>query len=285
MTSIKICAPSRIYGAHTKGSFSTSAMIDYMSELGFDGVDMSFENISSLDDYHRSVLYAAKNRAKARGLDIPCCHLPFYMPDPHDRAKMERFSADIMAGIDAAAIMEIPLCVIHPIAIHQKRESASVWADMNLRFLTPICKYAYKKGVKLCIENMASSCEEDGDHLFGSTAAEVLALAEALDTGVCWDFGHASISGRPTDDPVILGERLLLVHAHDNNAIRDAHMIPFDGEIDWEGAMGALAAIGYRGYISIEARAWDIPPDDRTRQTFGRRVLSSGRRLSRLCEQ
>lgn len=267
------------------GCFSTSAMIDYMSGLGFDGVDMSFESLSALDSSYRSVLFAAKRRADALGFEIPCCHLPYYMPDPHDSGAMERYSADVMAGIDAAVLMGIPLCVIHPIALHRRRETAETWADMNIKFLTPICKYAYKKGVRLCIENMASTCEDEGDHLFGCSAGEILALAQALGTSVCWDFGHANISGRPIDDVTLLGNRLALVHAHDNNSYRDMHKIPFDGLIDWEAAMSALSSIGYSGFISIEARAWDVPPDDNTRRDFGRRVLYSGRRLARLCEQ
>lgn len=285
MNSIKVCAPSRIYGAHTRGSFSTTAMIDYMSEIGFDGIDMSFDGLSATDQTYKSILYAAKNRATAKDIELASCHLPFYMPDPHDESAMARYSRDVMAGIDAAAMMRIPLGVIHPIALHERRDSAEFWAQMNINFLTPLCEHAYKSGVKLCIENMASTCEDGKDHLFGSAAGEILALSQVLGTGVCWDLGHANISGRPIDDMLCLEGRLSLIHAHDNDGYRDTHKIPFDGTIDWERAAECISHIGYRGYISIEARAWDISPDDNTRRDFGRRVLYAGRRIAKLSEQ
>ena len=284
MSKIRICAPSRIYSAHPNGRFSVTGMIDYMSEIGFDGVDISFDNLSSSDDYIRTVLYSAKQRAIAKNLDIPSCHLPFYMPDPTDKTAMERFSKDVRAGIDAAATMSIPLAVIHPIALHEKRHSVETWARANMEFLTPICEHAKKKGVKLCIENMASSCEGDGDHLYGSTAAEVLSLAEALDVGVCWDFGHANISGRPVNDVLCLKGRLMTVHAHDNNSYTDSHMMPFDGKVDWEAVAKALSQIGYNGYVNIEVRAWDVPSDKYIREEFGRKILFIGQKIARLIE-
>lgn len=260
-------------------------MIDYMSDIGFDGVDMSFDSLSASDDSYKTVLYAARQKAQRKNLDIPSCHLPFYMPDPMDASAMERYSRDVRAGIDAAAKMCIPLAVIHPIALHEKRFGANVWARANMEFLTPICEYAREKGVKLCIENMASSCEGDGDHLFGCTAAEILSLADALDVGVCWDFGHANISGRPTEDVLCLKNRLLTVHAHDNNGYTDSHLMPFDGKIDWDAVADLLARIEYNGYINIEVRAWDVPSDAHVREEFGRRVLFVGQRIARLIER
>ena len=284
MSKIRICAPSRIYSAHPNGRFSITGMIDYMSEIGFDGVDMSFDSLSAADDSLRTVLYSAKQRAVQKNLDIPSCHLPFYMPDPTDKIAMERFARDIKAGIDAASVMSIPLAVIHPIALHKKRFGAEVWARANMEFLSPIREYTVKKGIKLCSEKMASSCEGDGDHLFGCTAAEILSLAEVLDVGVCWDFGHANISGRPIDDFLCIGNRLLTVHAHDNNGYTDSHAMPFDGKIDWAAAAKGLSRIGYNGYINIEVRAWDIPSDAYVREEFGRKALFVGRKIARLIE-
>ncbi len=284
MSKIRVCAPSRIYSAHPNGRFSVTGMIDYMSKIGFDGVDMSFDSLSAADDSYKTVLYAAKQRAVQKNLDIPSCHLPFYMPDPCDKVAMERFARDIRAGIDAAAIMDIPLAVIHPIALHGKRHTAETWTRANMEFLTPICEYAEKKGINLCIENMASSCEVDGDHLYGCTAAEILSLAEALDVGVCWDFGHANISGRPVNDVLCLKNKLMTVHAHDNNGYTDLHIMPFDGRIDWEAVARAHAQIEYNGYINVEVRAGDVPSDSYVREEFGRKILFVGQKIARLIE-
>ena len=255
-------------------------MIDYMANIGFDGVDMSLEHIKGADDSWRSVIYSAKIRAQRLGLELSSCHLPFYMPDPSDDEAMRRFSRDIISGIDAASVMEIPLAVIHPIALHAKRASTEKWADDNLKFLTPICEYGSKKGIRLCLENMASTCEGKDDHLYGSTAGEIHSLASALGMGICWDTGHANVSHLPAEDMLKLGNRLCLVHAHDNNGYRDSHDLPFTGTVDWESVTEMLSRIGYNGYINVEVRAWDVPPDRDTRDEFGRRVLYAGERIS-----
>jgi len=280
MSQIKVCAPSRIYSAHTCGNFSIGSMIDYMSAMKFDGVDMSFETLSRGDNSYRSIFYAAKQKAISKKLDIPSCHLPFYMPDPSNESKMYDFAQDIKAGIDAAALMQIPLAVIHPIALHKKNASVEKWAVANLRFLTPLRDYAREKGVELLIENMASSCEGEDDHLYGCAAAEILALAEALDVKCCWDFGHANLARRPINEVEMLGGRLALVHAHDNDGETDGHLIPFEGKIDWRSAMKSLSNMRYRGYINIEVRAWHIPKDPIIRADFGRKVLQAGKKLS-----
>ena len=256
-------------------------MIDYMAQVGFEGIDMSLEGIRAMDDSYKSVLYSAKTRAAKNNIEIPACHLPYYMPDPSDKTLMDRFAKDIRAGIEAAAYMGIPMGVVHPIALRKSRVSAEEWARRNIEFLTPLRDYAYKKGVKLCIENMASDCEGT-DHLFGTTASEIYSLAAALGCGVCWDFGHASLAKRPIDDVKAASGRLLFVHAHDNNGYTDQHLPVFDGKIDWVAAMSVLSEMGYNGYISIEARSYHIPADRDTREQFGRRVAYLGQRLAKL---
>lgn len=285
VTNIKVCAPSRLYSSHENGSFSVTAMVDYMALVGFDGIDMSLEGISSADDSYKSVLYSAKNRAVSKGIEIPSCHLPFYMPNPSDKILMDRFAKDITAGISAAAYMQIPLAVIHPIALHSQRASAEEWARRNIGFLSPICEFAYKMGVSLCLENMASKCEGTADHLFGSTAQEILSLSGALGIKICWDFGHAHIAKIPETEAARLGQSLALVHAHDNNGYDDEHLPVSDGKICWDNAARALGRIGYCGYISMEAKSWHISPDRDIREQFGRRVAYLGRRFANMIKQ
>jgi hypothetical protein len=103
-----LTVPTR-YHAYTRGGskYSLSAAADFLADAGFDGVDLSLDQLESDDDGARSVLYSFGNRAAARGLTIPMCHLPFYMPNPDDGAAMTRFSREIACGIRAAAMLKI----------------------------------------------------------------------------------------------------------------------------------------------------------------------------------
>ena len=153
---VRITVPSRYYAYASNGSkYSLSATADFLADAGFDGVDLSLDELEpDGDDILRSVLYSFGNRAAARGLTIPMCHLPFFMPNPDDGAAMTRFSREIQAGLRMAAMLKIPDAVIHPIVRHESRRDRNFWLNENVTFLTPIRDLAGKLGITLCMENM-----------------------------------------------------------------------------------------------------------------------------------
>ncbi len=62
--------------------------------------------------------------------------------------------------------------------------------------------------------------------------------------GYCWDSGHEQCYSRGRDLLALYGDRLLCTHLNDNLGVTgdeitfydDAHLLPFDGIIDWEKA-------------------------------------------------
>lgn len=279
MKKLGICAPSRIYDVYPGGRFSMTEMVSYMADVGFDGIDMSFDNISRFGEELDSVLYSVANRAVGKNISLSSCHLPFYMPDP-DGDLMPGFAAQLKRGIDAAARMGIELAVTHPVAYHSSKHSHEDWLRKNIEFFTPIVEYASKKRVVLCIENMASAKESPADHLYGCRANEILTLAELFGCMTCWDFGHANLSGLcQSKELAVLDGRLGIVHIHDNNGKRDTHSLPFDGGIDWEDAMLGLKNVGYGGAFDVEVKASELPRDRDVRNEFGRLALARAERL------
>lgn len=287
MKKIVFCAPSRIYGEHTNGRFSYSAMVDYFSEVGIPAIDMSFDSMEVFDDSKRGVLYAATQRAYARGLAIPSCHLPLYMPNPYDRELMESFAAEIKRGIDAAALMGIGIAVMHPIALHSTRVSYEEWLDRNIAFLTPICRYASSKRVMICIENMASPKESPDDHLFGSCAEEIGELAKKLGVQNCWDTAHASISGlKNSEEMSKLRGRIAILHVHDNEGrgAHDSHLVPFEGVVDFDDVAEGIRLSEFCGVLNIEVKASHLPPDREQRRNFGKKIVFAANRLKRMAD-
>ncbi len=281
------CAPSRIYDEHTGGRFSYSSMVDYFSEVGIPAIDMSFDSMAAFDDAKRGILYAAAQRARARGLTFPSCHLPIYMPNPYNRELMENFAAEVKRGIDAAAFMGIGIAVMHPIALHSTRVSYEEWLDRNIAFLTPICRYATSKRVTICIENMASPKESSADHLFGSYAEEIGALAKKLGVQNCWDTGHAGISGlKNSAEMVKLCGRIAILHVHDNEGqgARDSHMVPFEGVVDFDDVAEGIKLSGFCGVLNLEVKASHLPPDREQRKSFGKRIVFAANRLKRMAD-
>lgn len=292
---IPVVAPTRYYAyaCDTARRFSSAAMVDFMADSGFDGLDLSLDLFTDLgnplcvegDVY--SVLYSLGNRAAARGLTIPTCHLPFYMPSPDDAKAMKRFTRALAEGIKAAAYLGIPAAVIHPIVRHGSVCDYDRWRTENLAFLSPLRELAGKGGVTLCIENMTgiSYPREPREAVFGSRAEEIRWLADKLDTGICWDFGHANLTGLCQSAELnVVGERLRMVHIHDNDGRNDTHLPPFDGEVDWADASEGLRAMGYGSMawrcLNVEIKTSHLPADTAARQAYAARTIQAARRLA-----
>ena len=296
---VRITVPSRYYAYASNGSkYSLSATADFLADAGFDGVDLSLDELEpDGDDILRSVLYSFGNRAAARGLTIPMCHLPFFMPSPDDGAVMARFSREIQAGLRMAAMLKIPDAVIHPIVRHESKRCRDVWLEENIRFLTPIRDLAGKLGITLCMENMTGKpyATHPSEAVFGSTAADILELSERLDAMVCWDFGHANITGLcQSVELEKLRGRVRCLHIHDNDGVQDNHRIPFEcpastplgGCVDWEDAAEGLRLCDFLATsnrcINLELKSSDLPADRSVRLSHAARAVYAAKKLANL---
>ena len=224
-------------------------------------------------------------RAKEKKISLPICHLSFYMPNPRDTELMAKYQKELFSNLDAAELMGITCAVAHPIAIYQKEISYGDWVRANIAFLTPVVEYAKQKGIKILIENLPSEREAPDNHLYGSCALNISSLAEKLGAGVCWDTGHANISGfKQSEQLKVLGGRLDALHIHDNNGLRDSHLPPFDGTVDWEDVAFGLRCCSFSGIVDVEVTAWALDGDARVREDFGKKVLGRARRFMTLAD-
>lgn len=125
-------------------------------------------------------------------------------------------------------------------------------------------------GVRLAIEVMPNE--------LSTPASLVRLLEEELelpDAGVCLDFGHAFLQGDLVDAIETLSGLVVTTHVHDNDGRSDAHLVPFDGRIDWPAALMAVQKVGYEGTMLMELGATGPP----------REVLGRGQRARRQMER
>lgn len=294
-----VTVPTRYHSYTASGpKYSLTAAADFLADAGFDGVDLSLDQLEpDGDDILRSVLYSFGNRAAARGLTLPMCHLPFFMPSPDDTVAMARFAKEIACGIRMAAMLKIPDAVIHPIVRHESRRCRELWLEENIRFLTPLRELAGRLGITLCIENMTGKpyATHPSEAVYGSTAADVLELSERLDCMVCWDFGHANITGLcQSVELEKLRGKVRCLHIHDNDGVSDSHRIPFEcpeatplgGCVDWEDAAEGLRLCGFLAAsnrcINLELKTSDLPADRSVRLSHAARAVYAAKRLATL---
>lgn len=293
-TRIPVVVPTRYY-AYAPGNrrFSLTAMVDFLADSGFDGMDLSLDTVDELaisvidDDAWRASLYTMGNRAAARGLTMPACHLPFAMPSPDDGRAMNAFACSLSRGLDAAALLKIPVAVVHPIVRHSSRVGYDAWLKQNIAFLSSLRGKAHRLGVQLAVENMAGIPypAHSDETVYGSRAEDLRALADRLDMGICWDVGHAHLSGLcQAAELTVIGDRLRMLHLHDNDGRRDRHLIPFTGTVDWRSVADGLRTIAFPSMswrcLNLEIKTSDLPPDPSTRAAHAAHTLSAARKLA-----
>ena len=77
----------------------------------------------------------------------------------------------------------------------------------------------------------------------------------------------------------MLGDRIKVLHLHDNRGDRDAHQMPYEGNIPWEELMRALKKAGYQGEFNFEISNPHVPEwlrEDQARYytKIGRHLIS-----------
>ena len=111
----------------------------------------------------------------------------------------------------------------------------------------------WQPGVRIALENMQTLGSME--YLIG--VVDALGPERA---GVCVDTGHAALGDLGAGRAIrMAGERLITTHIQDNLGERDDHMPPWDGTIDWDDVVAALAEVGYAGCVQLELT--DQPSD------------------------
>lgn len=122
--------------------------------------------------------------------------------------------------------------------------------DAARRSIDELQRLAQPLGVKIALEVIPNELSRAG--------SLVHFVENALDqagAGICLDFGHAHMDGDLVDAIETVSEHLVTTHVHDNRGKTDDHLVPFDGTIDWPGALTAIQKVGYDGTLLLEVAA------------------------------
>jgi sugar phosphate isomerase/epimerase len=143
--------------------------------------------------------------------------------------------------------------------------------DYAMTALEHLGAFASALGVRVLVENLTSDVTTP-EHLM-----TIFELGHLNNIGVCLDLGHAHITVGIPDAIATFGKRIVSLHVHDNHGLKDEHLWPGDGTIDWKDTTERLsemaappAAVLEIGYTLGDQPA-AIP--DRIRAAFGRLEL------------
>jgi sugar phosphate isomerase/epimerase len=124
--------------------------------------------------------------------------------------------------------------------------------------------FARPLGVRVLAENLTSDATSP-EHLM-----TIFDMAHLDQIDVCLDLGHAHITPGIPEAIGTLGKRIAQVHVHDNQGLKDEHLFPGDGTIDWTATLDALKQLPTPPAAVLEI-GYDLDHtdvSDRIRQSF-----------------
>ncbi|MBQ4528402.1 MAG: sugar phosphate isomerase/epimerase [Clostridia bacterium] len=243
--------------------------IEFHKNAGFDALDFPMKEIAVMlseksDVNYKRCIKQVKSDASNYDIRFEICHLPFTIWNriSHSSSMVKKFEKMMMTSVEAAALLDVDYAVLHPnsVTINKDDFCEEKEFEICMKHLSPIADYAKKLGVKLALENLASSYVGEDLYRYGQRAEEICKMADALGIGICWDFGHANIAGaNQSSELEIVGSRLCVLHINDNNGLSDDHLLPCMGTVDWNDAMSGLKKIEFNGLLNFEIATTALP--------------------------
>ncbi|MBO4836660.1 MAG: sugar phosphate isomerase/epimerase [Clostridia bacterium] len=244
---------------HTKKEYAYPAeeAIEYIARAGFPGVDLSlisvcaYGNILGTDRWPEFVESCAETIERTH---ITVCQAhAFYSQEPDAVLGNDAFLRDkefTARTIRVAATLGAPWITLHPVyGSRLPGMDADQMSAFNLEFFKEMGETAAQAGIGIAIENMIAPPFNDPERIMDLLDR----LHDDTRFGFCLDTGHANMNR--IDMPALilrLGGRLKTTHIHDNHGQRDEHLLPYLGDIEWDGIMHALHRSGYQGAFNFE---------------------------------
>ena len=243
---------------------SDSAMdLDFLKMLkncGFDGIDLNFSGDFFEKDHEMKAHMICDNLQEA-GLACPQVHLPTYGLFA-DCGKDDPVVEDCIAK----TLKIMPILGAKWAACHVRSAAESGFdreraLTQNTHWLKGLCSVAEEYGSGIAVENLPTFPDRPDAPFFSSVVEDQCALIDAVDhplLGACWDFGHANLNLQHRDKNQrellnILGQRVKIVHVHNNYKTRESHLPLSIGFVDWFDAIAGLRDIGFDGFFSLES--------------------------------
>lgn len=250
--------------------FGDQRAVEIICQSGFTGIDFSMftlnrEKCALAEDDWKDCLKSVKEAADRYSVPFTQSHCPFPTAkkndDDYNRFMVERTKR----AFEVSAYLGVEIMVVHPTTF----EPQGTDFEENYKLYQRLKPLAEETGVKIALENMWRGRERKITDLFNKdetnyvpaacgTGKDFRQMLDMLDSPLfvaCLDIGHCGMVGEDPAEMIrtIGGKYLKALHVHDNDNLRDAHIFPFNGTVNWKKVTKALAEINYTGNLTFEA--------------------------------
>lgn len=252
-----------------------------IAEAGFDGVDANIDHLFPVKQLAEGDVAPCfrpetsekemiqyfrpwKDAAEKYHLDNYQAHAPF--PSTANGLNSPEYNAFLIEmlkkTIIGCASIDCHNLVIHAFHCdrHYKMPDEEFW-QKNVESYAALAETAKREGVTVCVENLMSS-NGTGNRLAGpfNRPDQAVRIVDTLNEiagsrvfAFCLDIGHANMARNdPYEFITALGDRLQVLHVHDNDGTTDNHVAPYWGTINWDRFIEGLAAVHFNKTLSFE---------------------------------
>ncbi len=177
------------------------------------------------------------------GLRVEHAHISYYVANKiwEDSLDGESIYQKYINDIKQARSSGLKTLVVHPF----EKTAPNVSDDkICLERFKRLGDVAEKYDIELAVENLSDN----------QTLKNILNYADHPNIGLCFDSGHNFITcGNDFSLLTEFSDRIHALHLHDNDRTNDAHLLPYEGEIDWASFNNILKTTEYKKSIMLEA--------------------------------
>ena len=224
----------------------------FMKQAGFDSVMLGWRD----DNRHEK-----PDKARNAGLLIENIHAPFKNGSSlwFDNLNGDEYMERLLTSIDDCREYNIPTMVVHLC----NANNAPPPNDTGIERLKRIAEKAERDNINIAIEN--GYTPDDIHFVFDKIPSKKL--------GFCFDSSHQNYMTPNRDLLAEFGEYVMALHLSDNFGMPenithekgsiewirqvDVHLLPFEGNIDWNKITRQLKNINYKGAIAFECHSYD----------------------------
>lgn len=165
-----------------------------------------------------------------------------YLEKRHRIDSME----EIKRALEVAERLPFRYLVLHLGLTDEEYELAKF--DAALTSIEHLKIFAKERGVQVLLENIPNELSTP-ERLLG-----FIHYSRMDDLKICFDTGHAHMTCGVRSAFQTLKDRVVSTHVHDNRREKDDHLLPFDGEIDWEETIRDFRAVHGQFPLIFELR-------------------------------
>ena len=246
--------------------YDDKVAVKMIKDAGFDAFDYSFcymldqpEKDSLKDDYIEKA-YELRKYADSIGIVCNQAHAPLDFRHTDSVSLDDKKYLRNVRAIEAASVLGAKSIIIHPLGSILKSDDHNLdYFEYNTMYLRSYIPYCEKFKIHISVENLNTSKDGKALGIPGlTTPDEISGWVISLGSdwfNICLDTGHSAITGIEPEDMIrgIGGELIKAVHIHDNDRLGDRHLLPFEGNLNWENVAQALKDINYEGDFTLEA--------------------------------